>query len=160
MNTMRARAFRHPTEWLLSAMESSEYNRKDAKYRINHCSVSYGQSTIRLDSPGPLAAACRLQGMIELLSSSGLFITSDGALAVGKTRVGVVIIGNATLSFDYNIDILSSPEVDHVLQREHVPGMSICRIDMEAFEQAVKKGIEPPLLITSIGWWGSDQSKE
>lgn len=162
MNPITARALQHPVGWGLLARESAEKNRHNALYRILNCEIQYDQVTIPFNSPEKVRAALCTIRMLDLLSQPGLFVAKDGSLglyqALGR---GVPAVNMASLSVEYNSGILSSHEVQKFEGREHVPGMTLCTIDIATFEQAVKKGIEPPpLLVTRIGWWGSDQSKE
>ncbi|OHA84735.1 MAG: hypothetical protein A2408_01660 [Candidatus Yonathbacteria bacterium RIFOXYC1_FULL_52_10] len=161
MNPMSVRALNHPVGWALLARKSAEKNRLDALYRIVNCEILYDQVAVPFDSPEKVRAVLRTTRMFDLLSQRGLFVAKDGSLglyqALGK---GVPAIDLASLSVEYNSEMLSSHEVQQFEGREHVPGMTLCTIDMVAFEQAIKNKATPPLLITSIGWWGSDQSKE
>jgi len=155
MSQRQQRTLTHPVGWKILAMESSEGNKRDVAYVIDRLNVVYDSDRPSFVSGVEAEAARRVLGMLELLSNHLLIVTSRGAVAFGKASEEIRKAKGASLSIAYNLDMLSSPDADHLLRSEHVPGMTLFTIDMDAFESR-----EHPLLIKAIGWWGNDQSQE
>lgn len=148
------------TRWKLLAMGSSERNRSRAAYRIGACEVVYGEVSLVLDSREKINAACRMKHMIDFLTRPGLFITHEGALAVGKISSAIPLVPSAKLILAYNISHLTSPDVNYLIRNDHETRMTLCMADMGAFRRELEMERQPPLLITGIGWWGIDQRRE
>lgn len=152
--------FTNLTEWKLLAMRSSERNLERAAYRIGACEVDYDGISLALDSRERLNAAYRMKCMVDLLTRPGLFITSDGAVGVGRISQNVPLIPSAKLILAYNVAHLTSPDVNYLICNEQITRMTLCVVDMGSFRRELESERQPALLLTGIGWWGVDQRRE
>lgn len=155
MTQLQLRTLNHPVGWKILAMESAEENKRDVAYVIERLNVVYDSDKPSFVSKAETQAIRRIAGILELLVERPLIVTSRGAVASKKISGEVRKAEGANLSIAHNLAMLSSPDVDYLLFNEHVPGMTLFTIDMDAFLKP-----EHPLLIKTIGWWGNDQSQE
>lgn len=153
-------AFRNRIVWADEAMGSAEVNGKNIAYQIGACEIVCEGLSMPLDSVGKIEAVCRMSHMIGILSRASMFITKDGAIGMGKVPFGTPMVNSVTLPVAYNIDVLTSPDVNYLIYQEHIARMTLCKVDMASFLHDLRAKKRPALLLTGIGWWGVGQRRE